>query len=145
MRKTNSRPPPCQSQSIAGSSNSARYSSCVASSSGFRTPAELEHPAVQRHAKLRFDPERRAGLEHRLETGPQGLRRRERQNVAGREQAAVALRAAATDIALVDDRDVEAVPLEVVRTGDADMAGADDDGGVVSLVHRFSVSSLLWS
>src|SRR5262249_10128200 len=49
----------------------------------------------------------------------------ERQDVAGADEAAVGVRAAAADGPLVDDRDAPTGPLQIVGAGGADDAAAD--------------------
>ncbi len=90
---------------------------------------KAQEPAPQRRVAPRPHGKGRVALEQRPQRRPGRAGRRQRQDVAGGDEAAVGVRAARAVAPLVEERDPPAGLREVVGAGRADDAPADHDDG----------------
>src|SRR5207244_2952524 len=98
-------------------------------------PHKPEQPAPEGRIEAQLDRQSRVPFTQSLERAAHDARRGQRQHVAGADEAAIAVRAAAAEISLVNDGDLPAVTGEEVGTGSSDDAAADDQNTSSSKTH----------
>src|ERR1700730_3123729 len=89
--------------------------------------SELVEQSPQGRIEPASDLERRVAAEQRFQRHPQGARPGQRQDVARRHVSAVAVRAAATEQSLLDNRDRPTCPPKEMRTSGPDTPAATTD------------------
>ena len=89
-------------------------------------PRKGPQPAPQGRIEPRPDVERGRGLKEGFQPGGDLAGRGDRQDVAGRNKAAIPVRAAVAELSALDDRHLPAVASQVISAGRPDHAAADD-------------------
>src|SRR5438128_4722975 len=90
------------------------------------TPHKAEQPAPEGRIEAQLDRQSRVPFTQSLERAAHDARRGQRQHVAGADEAAIAVRAAAAEISLVNDGDLPAIASEKISTGRSDHAAANN-------------------